>query len=213
MDLVRQLGECGHRRPRPSNGRAVRALSLFAPAAVTHSEGAGILDDDRMRLSSWHRASSRTARKMPRLFACFDADRRPDPPVQAGHSRRWRNRGAMMFRSDFFATARDYARTRRDPCPASARRFAARPSWRSRGSTTKKLTEARAGPRVFVPVEAASHRRRGCRAGGAARASAIEPVQVAALNREATLVADADAVRLVVDALHRIAPDAVGIAA
>jgi serine/threonine-protein kinase len=78
----------------------------------------------------------------------------------------------------------------------------------------KKLTESRAStPAVFIA------RSRLLAATGAAaaalaaaeRASAIEPVQVAALEQQATLVADAgDAVQLgvVVDALHRIAPDA-----
>ena len=78
----------------------------------------------------------------------------------------------------------------------------------------KKLTEARAEtPAVLIARSKllAATGAADAALAAAERASAIEPVQVAALEQEATLVADAgDAVQLglVVDALHRIAPDA-----
>ena len=205
-------------------------LSLFVggPGELArYGEGAGILDDDRMRLEfsaprEVHgNAARENASTIRRLLADVD---RPSPirtAFEQATAAQWRNRGAMMFRSDFFATAYDdYARAvRRDPAEPAALDGFARSAIMARTSAEalddlKKLTEARAEtPAVYIARSKllAATGAADAALAAAERASAIEPVQVAALEQEATLVADAgDAVQLglVVDALHRIAPDA-----
>jgi spermidine synthase len=204
-------------------------LSLFAggPAElIRYGQDAGILDDDRMRLEfsaprDIHSTATReNAAIIRRLLT--DADR--PVPLRAVFDRatavQWRNRGAMMFRSDFFTTAYDdYVQAlTRDPADAAALDGFARSAIMSRRPAEaldelKKLTDGRtAGPAALVArskllaatgaVDAALS--------AAERAAAMEPVRIDALEQEATLVADAgDALQLgvVVERLKRVAPE------
>ena len=204
-------------------------LSLFAggPAElIRYGQGAaGILDDDRMRLEfsaprGIHSAATReNASIIRRLLA---GDDRPAPlraVVEGATSVQWRNRGAMMFRSDFFTTAYDdYVQAlSRDPSDAAALDGFARSAIMARRPAEalddlKKLTDGHtAGPSSLVArskllaatgaVDAAL--------AAAERAAAMEPASVEALEQEATLVADAgDALQLeiVVERLKRVAP-------
>jgi spermidine synthase len=200
-------------------------LSLFAggPAELArYGEGAAILDDDRMTLEfsapgEVHGSAAReNASNIRRPLA--DAD--PPPPIRAAFDAatavQWRNRGAMMFRSDFFATAYDdYLKAlARDPSDAAALDGFARSAIMARRATDA-LDDLKERP-AATPAWSVARSKLLAASGAmdaalaaAEQASSIEPVQVAALEQEATLIADAgDAVQLglVVEQLNRIAP-------
>jgi spermidine synthase len=203
--------------------------SLFAggPAELArYGQNAAVLDDDRMRLEfsaprDVHGAATReNASIIRRLLA--DADR-PAPlraVFESATAVQWRNRGAMMFRSDFFATAYDdFSRAlAHDPSDVAALEGFARSAVMARRpadalEALEKLPDrGTAGPAVWVArsklmaatgaVDAAL--------AAAERASAMEPIQIGALEQEATLVADAgDALQLgvVVERLKGLAPE------
>jgi spermidine synthase len=205
-------------------------LSLFAggPDELIRygQDGPGILDDDRMRLEfsaprDIHGTATReNASIIRRLRADADRPEALRAVFDGATSAQWRNRGTMMFRSDFFTTAYDdYVQAlSRDPSDAAALDGFARSAIMTRRPAEalddlKKLTEGRtAGTAVLVTrskllaatgaVDAAL--------ATAERAAAIEPFQIEALEQEATLVADAgDALQLevVVDRLKRRAPE------
>ncbi len=200
-------------------------LSLFAggPAELArYGEGAAILDDDRMTLEfsapgDLHGSAAReNASNIRGLLA--DADR--PPPIRAAFDAatavQWRNRGAMMFRSDFFATAYDdYLRAlAHDPSDAAALDGFARAAIMARRATDA-LADLKERP-AATPAWSIARSKLLAASGAmdaalaaAEQASSMAPVQVAALEQEATLVADAgDAVQLglVVEQLNRIAP-------
>ena len=122
----------------------------------------------------------------------------------------------MMFRSDFFATAYDdYLRAlARDPSDAAALDGFARSAIMARRATDA-LADLKERP-AATPAWSIARSKLLAASGAmdaalaaAEQASSMEPVQVAALEQEATLVADAgDAVQLglVVEQLNRIAP-------
>ena len=193
---------------------------------IRYKRDAEILDDDRMRLEfsaprDVHGAAAReNASIIRRLLA--DADR-PVPlraVFESATAKQWRNRGAMMFRSDFFTTAYDdYVRAlSRAPADAVALDGFVRSAVMARRPAEaldelKKLTDGRtAGPAASVArskllaatgaVDAAL--------AAAEQASAVAPVHIDALEQQATLVADAgDALQLgvVVERLKRAAPE------
>ena len=200
-------------------------LSLFAggPAELArYGAGAAILDDDRMTLEfsapgELHGSAARAnASNIRGLLA--DADR--PPPIRAAFDAatavQWRNRGAMMFRSDFFATAYDdYLRAlAHDPSDAAALDGFARAAIMARRATDA-LADLKERP-AATPAWSIARSKLLAASGAmdaalaaAEQASSTAPVQVAALEQEATLVADAgDAVQLglVVEQLNRIAP-------
>ena len=200
-------------------------LSLFAggPAELArYGEGAAILDDDRMTLEfsapgDVHSSGAgENASNLQRLLA--DADRPPaiQAAFDAATAVQWRNRGAMMFRSDFFATSYDdYLRAlARDPTDAAALEGFARAAIMARRAP-EALAELKdrqaATPAWFIArskLLAASGSMDAALA-VAEQASSIEPVQAAALEQEATLVADAGdplQLGLVVERLARVAP-------
>jgi spermidine synthase len=205
-------------------------LSLFAggPAELVRygQDAAGILDDDRMRLefSAPRDIHSTATRENASIIRGLRAGADRPAPLRAvfedAGAVQWRNRGAMMFRSDFFTTAYDdYVQAlSRDPSDAAALDGFARSAIMARRPAEaldelRKLADGRtAGPAVLVAqskllaatgaVDAAL--------AAAERAAAIEPVRIEALEQEATLVADAgDALQLeaVVDRLKRAAPE------
>jgi spermidine synthase len=204
-------------------------FSLFAggPAElIRYGQGAaGLLDDDRMRLefSAPRDIHSTAARENASVIrGLLDGEDRPAPlraAFESATSVQWRNRGAMMFRSDFFTTAYDdYVQAlSRDPSDAAALEGFARSAIMARRPAEalddlKKLSEGRmAGPAILVARSKllAATGAADAALASAERAAAIEPVTIEALEQEATLVADAGdpfQLEVVVERLKRVAP-------
>lgn len=190
-----------------------------------YGDGAPILTDDRMALefSAPRDVHSTAARDhADRLRRLVDDEAGPATvraAVANASASEWRNRGAMMMQSDFYATACDaYVRALSlDPADDTALDGFVRAAVMGRRaadalSQLKTLTAGRAATRAMLIA-----RSKPLAAGGAAdaalaaaeQASAIQPVHIAALEQEASLVADAgEALQLtaIVERMRRDSP-------
>ena len=174
-------------------------LSLFAggPAELArYGEGAAILDDDRMTLEfsapgEVHGSAARECVEHPAAARRRGSARPIRAAFDAATAVQWRNRGAMMFRSDFFATAYDdYLRAlARDPSDAAALDGFARSAIMARRATDA-LADLKERP-AATPAWSIARSKLLAASGAmdaalaaAEQASSMEPVQVAALDRK-----------------------------
>lgn len=221
-EVAADLGEAGAVEP-------FALWSLFAGGAEElkrYGEGGEILTDDRMTLefSAPRDVHSSGARENAAKLAAL-LDEHAGPPViqramDGATAAAWRNRGAMMFKSDFHATAYDdYLRALAlDPADAAALDGFAQAAIMARRTPDalerlNSLTGGRAQTAETLIVRSKLLAAGG--AGDAALAAAedaveIRPLRLAALEQQASLVAEAgDVVRLdaVLERLRRVAPD------